>query len=451
MTGSATSRSDSRHRTSSKSQHHPALLAARTERSGLEVPFVWPFQVTIVVTFLTSFVALPGPPVVRIVPTAFFLGLGLLLTPKDIIGRVRFDPAFVLLVVWCVTSLGWSIDRGQTVQQLFREFSRVLAVSVAVGVLGYERTRRTLGGLMQVAVVAAFVWWAAFPGTSSLPLSGDSETGLRVFFGHKNTLAKVALLAVLFFMSDKRLGRKRVLWVIAAGVLLRFTTATTALLAAVLGAAVFAIFIFSERLDRRGRTSLRVLTLFAGLMLVVASLASSVGSLINATGKDTTLTGRTEIWKITLPFARAEFAQGYGFGAVWEASTGPGPEINREVGDFPVVDAHNTYLEQVLQIGGVGTAIMAAWAASTVWRASKAMSRRPSDGAWIVSSVAALVLLGVSDAVFLGWLSWFALLSSASYQLVDASGGVAAATTPQLSDRSVSQRHRQQGRVRVSR
>jgi hypothetical protein len=101
----------------------------------------WPFQISIVVTFLTSFVALPGPPIFRILPTALFLLIGILRTPPHILGLVRIDPFLILLIIWSIASVEWSVDRGQTLQQVFREFSRVLSIVVATSVLGYDRTR----------------------------------------------------------------------------------------------------------------------------------------------------------------------------------------------------------------------------------------------------------------------------------------------------------------------
>ena len=394
---------------------HPAMSAASIRLNPDEV--WWPFVTTIVVTFLTSFVVLPGPPIIRIVPTAFFLLLGVLRTPHTRVGKVRLDPMLVVLIVWSIASIAWTVDRGQTIQQIFREYSRVLAVTIAVGILGKERTLRTLRGLFKVAIVAVFLYWAWKPAASTLPIDGDSEMGLRTFFGHKNTLAKVSLLAILFFMADVKLGKRRFLWVGAAFVLLRFTTATTALLGALAGIGVYWVIITSERLDRRGRTSMRALTLLAGVFIVLASLGTSFSTLVGVTGKDTTLTGRTEIWEVTLPFVRAELAKGYGFGAVWESKTGPGPEINRQVGDFPVVDAHNTYLEQLLQVGAVGSLMVMAWAIATARRAFLALSSSPHQSGWVLGSTTALTVLGVSDAVFIGWLSWFALLSAASYLL----------------------------------
>jgi exopolysaccharide production protein ExoQ len=391
--------------------------ATQPSNTGPASVVAWPFQLSIVVTFVTAFVALPGPPIVRILPTAFFLGIGILRTSAEAMGRVRFDPFLILFFVWCVASLIWSIDRTQSAQQLFREFSRVISMTVATSILGYHRTRRTLRAIILVCIAASLAWWVIFPTASFVPLFGDTETGLRVFFANKNTLAKVALLSILFLVSEKSLGRKRLFWVAGAVLLLRFTTATTALFSAILGVAIFAVIVASERLDRRGRTLSRILTLLFGLLLFAIASVTSVTSLVSATGKDATLTGRTEIWKVALPFAQEKLATGYGFGAIWEADNGPGPEINRQVGDFLVVDAHNSYLEQVLQVGAVGSFLMAGWVLSTLRRASAAMVRKSNDAAWILGSIAALTLLGISDAVFIGWLSWFALLSSMSYQL----------------------------------
>jgi exopolysaccharide production protein ExoQ len=403
--------------------------SAHTRADGDLNTVAWPFQISIIVTFITAFVALPGPAILRILPTAFFLVIGILRTPAAALSRIRVDPFLIAFFVWCIASVFWSIDRGQTLQQLFREFSRIIAITVATSVLGYRRTRNTMRALLFVSIVASFVWWALFPAESFIPLEGEVETGLRVFFGNKNTLAKVALLSILFMVSEKQLHRKRFIWVIAAAILLRFTTATTALFAALLGAAIYLIIVWSERLNSRGRTLSRFFAVLFGLLLFAIASVTSVSSLISATGKDTTLTGRTEIWRVAVPFAQAELVKGYGFGAIWESEVGPGPEINRQVGDFPVTDAHNTYLEQVLQVGVVGSLLLAGWLVSTVRRAGKSMSQRPADAGWILGTIAALVLLGVSDAVFVGFLSYFALLASMSYQLQSAVS--TAATGPQ--------------------
>lgn len=376
-----------------------------------------PWAIALAVAVATSFLRLPGSPILRIIPTALAVVAGMLGTSPRRLSDVRVAPALVLLLIWFTFSLSWTIDVGVTLQQLFREVSRIIAVTLAVSLLGYDRTARVLGWLFRLGIVLSYVTWLIDPVGSSLPSPGDSQTGLRGPFNHKNTMAKVCMLAILYFIAERRRLRNRAVWVCAAAVLLVFSTATTALFATLFGALLYFLLVATQRLGSRARLASRLLTVVLGGVAVLGVVAFLLPQAVAATGKDTTLTGRTEIWRAAIPFVRQRPFTGYGFGALYESTVGPGPEITREVGFF-VFDSHNSLIEQLLQAGIVGASLMALWTFGVVRRAMSALSTRTNEAAWLLANVASLIVLSLTDALFIGWLNWFAILTSTSYVLL---------------------------------
>ena len=89
-----------------------------------------------------------------------------------------------------------------------------------------------------------------------------------------------------------------------------------------------------------------VMALIIGFGVVLPiSGGELVGEAATAIGRDETLTGRTEIWASILPDIERQPFLGYGFSSFWTAET---------KGEHNIGEAHNGYLEVLLELGFVG-------------------------------------------------------------------------------------------------
>ncbi len=76
-------------------------------------------------------------------------------------------------------------------------------------------------------------------------------------------------------------------------------------------------------------------------------------------GKDPTLTGRTEFWEYLWTEADKKFFLGYGYGTYWIMGSSVIANFAAFTGGFKVNQAHNGYLEIILQLGRIGITLFA--------------------------------------------------------------------------------------------
>ena len=109
-------------------------------------------------------------------------------------------------------------------------------------------------------------------------------------------------------------------------------------------------------LIRRSSRELMAAALFLALA-VVALLIASMNSLlpyaVEVLGRDSTMTGRTEIWQAVMLAITKHPLLGYGFSAFWLSLKGESANIILAL-RWAVPAAHNGFLEVWLQLGAVG-------------------------------------------------------------------------------------------------
>ncbi len=83
-----------------------------------------------------------------------------------------------------------------------------------------------------------------------------------------------------------------------------------------------------------------------------------VVNVLGALGKDTTLTGRTDVWEFVIDRIKDRPILGYGFGTFWNGLNGESAYVIRSV-RWPVPDSHNGFLDLCIDLGLVGLALYA--------------------------------------------------------------------------------------------
>jgi O-antigen ligase len=168
----------------------------------------------------------------------------------------------------------------------------------------------------------------------------------------KNGLGQIMTWGVLACSSAALLvPERRKLWIagamLCAGLVL-FSTSKTSLLGLMLvGSGV----VVASGVRRGG--VLAVLTAWlalVGMGLVVGVAVFAPEIVLEALGKDPTLTGRTDIWSAVLRRVEERPWQGYGYAAFWADEQGPAGYVRNEV-DWDAPTAHNGWLELLLSFG----------------------------------------------------------------------------------------------------
>ena len=148
-------------------------------------------------------------------------------------------------------------------------------------------------------------------------------------------------------------------------------------------------------LGRAGRKPMVVHLVVFGL-IAVSALAALGGNLVGAVGRDSTLTGRTDIWNLVLSL-RGNLMLGTGFESFW---LGWRRERLWNVYRFHLNEAHNGYIEVFLNLGWVGVGFLALLIASGYRNAIAAFKRDPNMGSLKLAYFMIAVIYNLSESGF---------------------------------------------------
>lgn len=262
---------------------------------------------------------------------------------------------FLLIAAAALTSGAWSIDPGATLRR-----GAVIVGTTVIAV--YCAAAYSIAAFQRLLVIALLVMLAA-SGVAFLvhpylvidPASGGSFqglTGAKNYFGEY--MALLVLLTITCEWGERWRGTRPLVRAGAVGLMLAAHSVT-----AILSLAPVVVLLFPgvAFVRRAPRLAIPVLTLLLTAGVFVGRVAAPSGSgLLSAMGKDSTLTGRTEIWSIAQQAISKRPVLGYGFDAFWESPRG-GLLFDDELG-WAVPHSHNGYLEILLGLGWCGMALV---------------------------------------------------------------------------------------------
>lgn len=182
----------------------------------------------------------------------------------------------------------------------------------------------------------------------------------------------------------------------------------TSLVCALLGASILLGMRFPSIRSRASRIELYVIAL-ALLLVFLNSVFDITGTLVHALGRNTTLTGRTEIWQRALSVPINPLV-GTGYYSFW-LDPKRVDIVNADYW-FRLNEAHNGYIETYLNEGLIGVLLLAALLVSG-FRTIKHDIIRANDGYDVVRLVflAVGVVYNITEAAFNRMdFVWFALL-----------------------------------------
>ena len=143
-----------------------------------------------------------------------------------------------------------------------------------------------------------------------------------------------------------------------------------------------------------------IATLAAG---VLATVFGGAGDVANALGRDTTFSGRTNIWAALMP-AVSNPIIGVGFDSFW---TSPDARIfhsnlNRQhwYHAEQINEAHNGYIEVYLNLGWIGACLIVVILTIGLWRASRACQINPEIGSLMLAYIVTGTFYSITEAGF---------------------------------------------------
>ena len=143
-------------------------------------------------------------------------------------------------------------------------------------------------------------------------------------------------------------------------------------------------------------------------MAVTALFFNPGGGMVQALGKDPTLTGRTEIWGLVLSLHTNPWI-GTGFESFW---LGPRLEkIHAALINLPINEAHNGYLEVYLNLGWIGICFIALLLVAGYKRIISGIRRNREIGSLLLGFFLCALFYSFTEAAFRSMnVAWFFLL-----------------------------------------
>jgi O-antigen ligase len=284
---------------------------------------------------------------------------------------------FLLLTLLACASALWSIDAGATLRKLSHLIG-IYIVCITVCLVGWNarRFQGVLRPVLTAIMVGSIIFGLVRPDLAIAGpnlASGDPGGHWRGLTVHKNALGSVSSFAVILWFHAF-LYRETKWWATLVGLssslaCLYLSGSSTSLA----GTAMVLVFLLLGKLTppsmRRHVTpvmiSMFLLTiLLYGLaaMKLVPGLNAFIGLATSAVGKDPTFAGRTPIWDLVKANIALHPALGTGYGAFWVGpfDTSPSYEFLKRLYFYPG-EAHNGYLDVVLDLGYVGLVLLGAF------------------------------------------------------------------------------------------
>lgn len=213
--------------------------------------------------------------------------------------------------------------------------------------------------------------------------SGQEEEWIGISTD-KNSLGQVAMCSGLFWIWQllqdwrKRRSKRKLLVFSFRFVMLGFTlwllrgSRTSHSSTAIVGFVICSLLLFGLQLlrSRPHRAKSRVLSFVAACalaapfayLLVYAVGTTPVETLVGATGRNMTLTGRTALWADILNDAQKSPVVGVGVGAFWVGSIGyemyPLPNWSLETPGWRPEEGHNGFIDTYAELGIIGVVLL---------------------------------------------------------------------------------------------
>jgi exopolysaccharide production protein ExoQ len=264
----------------------------------------------------------------------------------------------VLLLGWTLLTTLWSVSPADTLRRgAALSLTTTFAIYLAVRFDTLWVARLTTVAL-SIDVVGSAICALAFP---SVGISHDAEYAgaWRGVFANKNALGAMMLITCLGFATLYLADRRRIYLVGLAGAFALLVLSTSMTPVFIMLALVPCLALVRRYfLAPRGFATFLALALsVAGIVFLLAS--TMIEPILALFGRDTTFTGRTDIWNLSWDAIQQRYWAGYGYGAFWSNRWGPASDIWDTL-NWRVPSSHSGLLEMWLGLGLIGVILFGA-------------------------------------------------------------------------------------------
>ncbi|WP_373525377.1 O-antigen ligase family protein [Nostoc sp.] len=328
----------------------------------------------------------------------------LILYWKGFLYVITKSPLQFFLLAIVIFSILWSEDLTSSLTYI-KGLIRVYFIAIYLAMrYSLREQMRLIAWALGAATLLSMIFSAFIPGyIHKSPELVNMWSGI---YGHKNELGYMMNWSAGVFLH-LALSSSRYRWLmwaicglsICLIILTRSTTSLAILLTTIL------LLPFYQSL-KKTNYKLQVITITSALMLLIIFsmlLINNAESVIGTSGKDLTFNGRSDVWGLVISKVLERPWLGYGYYGFWTTSAASNLRATYDWAS----NAHNGFLELLLDLGFLGFLIFAAgfirFFAMALTRIVS-IAKKPEDY-WPMQMLVIIVILNFSEARLLtpGW------------------------------------------------
>jgi exopolysaccharide production protein ExoQ len=358
-------------------------------------------------------VQLDGSPVDRVFFAALLIAAICVLVHRGrrIFAYLNANAPILVYFLFCLVSISWSDFPGVAFKRWTKAIGDLLMILIIVtDEQPVSALRRLFSRTGFILIPACLLFIKFYP---SLGRGYDAWSGTPSNLGvtlNKNMLGVITLVLllgavwrVLALLRSDQVSSHRGRHLLAQGALLVLgvyllvlTNSETSSVCFALGAVL--LFATSLRFMRRHAAAVHALVL--ALVVIVGSvmLLGGAASVTRALGRNSTLTGRTDIWAAIIPMAPNPVI-GAGFESFWLS-----PLVSARLWELfpglPINEAHDGYIEVYLELGWVGVGLIGLILLDGYRRSVKAFRREPALGGLLIAYILCATIYSITEAGF---------------------------------------------------
>lgn len=327
--------------------------------------------------------------------------------------------ALTAFLLFAMASVLWSDFPFVTFKRWFRDLGNYLVILV---VLSDPRELGAVSALLRrlsyLLITLSFLLIKYYP---QIGMQYEYYNGNLSYVGpttSKNMLGVLCLISGLFFFWDtvmrwsnrterrtRRIILVNVVFIAMTLWLLNLASSATSTLCLALGWLVIAVA-HCKTIKRHPVVLKTMIPLVICLYLVLMCFGIDFNALVTgAVGRDSTFTGRTNIWNAVLS-THTNPVVGTGYDSFWLGQRLE--KVWRQAG--PVNEAHNGYLEIYLNLGLIGLLLVVGFLIASYQTSCKLLTLSPSAGSLPLALWTILLFYNVTEAAFKGQLMWVIFL-----------------------------------------
>jgi exopolysaccharide production protein ExoQ len=298
---------------------------------------------------------------------------------------------FLIYAAFAGLSVVWAFRPEISVTRFLQQLM-VLTCLILPGLLASPRTDLLRCAFFCFAIGAVLNVLASF---GSSPHDITTSGGYTGYFIGKNYLGEFAAATVLLCLNEiHHSGARRFVGILVSiiGVVLLFMANSKTAIALTLIVPLLALIVVLARRHAGVSPALFVLSVILCYFVVSSLSGINTNRLSYIIYGDSTFTGRTIIWD----FANLEIARrpvgGWGYQSFWLIGA-DAPSVVEAPGFVKTMpNAHNGYVDTLLELGYVGYALLLAFLFATLHAIGRMVDRAPFR-AWVVLSISLYIII----------------------------------------------------------